>query len=197
MIGELQVMNLYSVSWEVIHMTSKRLGALSPIYQGTIGVFYHHPLFPSSLPHGKHSSETWPFKYVVMDKVTAQLDVRVYTFVCMCVLFQRMYTPQRQRETRSSSTLSHPWGAIHQNWIWPWRAAVVLWCAHSPWNGPRFYCRPQGASRVVGLIRHADRWEPQGSLQCCPFVFNRHKSLWLPLRLVAPLTVGRTPLKLF
>lgn len=159
MIGELRVMNLYSVSWEVIHMTSKTIRGLVPNLSGDNRGILSSPPFsflppPWETTHQKHGHlSMWSWTRSQPNWMCA-----CTLFVGMCVLFLRMYTPQRQRETRSSSTLSHPWGAIHQNWIWPWRAAVVLWCAHSPWNGPRFYCRPQGASRVVGLIRHAVIW---------------------------------------
>ena len=86
---------------------------MSPIYQGTISVFHHHiypPLFPPSSPLGNRSSETWPFKCVVTDKVTAQLYV---PFLCVCV-----FSPADVRTTKTkedeeqlsylSSPRSHP-----------------------------------------------------------------------------------------
>lgn len=83
----------------------ERLGALSPIYQGTIVVFHHciHALSQFPPPVGNHSPETWPFKCVVMDKVRAVL--RVCVRVCVCVWLK--HTPQRQSETsgRRRSTI--------------------------------------------------------------------------------------------
>lgn len=198
MIGGLQVMNLCSVSWEVIHMTSRAIRGLVPNLSGDnqcISSSHLPPFFPPSSPMGNRSSETWPFKCVVTDKVTAQLYV---PFLCACVCFcLQMYEPQRQRETRSSSAISRPRGVIHQNWIWPWRTDVVLWCTHSPWMDPRLYFCVHGAGGVVGLIRYTVRRTGLGlrGLVVLSFGLNRHQSLRLLLRLVAPLIVFVTQLK--
>lgn len=65
MIGELRVMNLWSVSWEVIHMTSRAIRGLVPNLSGDNRCISssHLPRFflPPS-PMGNRSSETWPFK---------------------------------------------------------------------------------------------------------------------------------------
>lgn len=59
MIGELQVMNLYSVFWEVIHMTSRTIRGLVPNLSGDNWCISSSPPF-SSLPppwetaHEKH-----------------------------------------------------------------------------------------------------------------------------------------------
>lgn len=149
----------------------ERLGALSPIYQGTIGVFHHHiySLFPYSLPHGKPLIRNMAISVCGHGQGHSP-TVRIYTF---CVYFYlRIYTPQRQRETRSSSAILRPRGVIHQKWIWPWRTDVVLWCTHSPWMDPRLRCWAQGAGGVVGLIRHTVRLTAVRLRGLCSFVLK-------------------------
>lgn len=105
MIGKLQVMNLCSVSWEVIHMTSRAIRGLVPnlsVDNRCISSSYLAPF--SFIPYTEnHSSETWPFRCVVMDKVKPETNCTYVHFSCVCVCFNLpMYITQRQRETRSS-----------------------------------------------------------------------------------------------
>lgn len=161
MIGELQVMNLYSVSWEVIHMTSRTIRGLVPNLSGDNRGISSSPPFsflppPWGSAHQKHGHlSVWSWTRSYPNSVYVHVH---FFFLGVYVLFPlKMYTPQRWREMRSSSTPSHPWGVIHQDWIWPWRMAVVLWCTRSHWMGPRLHSCPLGASGVLGLIRHGVR----------------------------------------
>lgn len=159
MIGELQVMNLCSVSWEVIHMTSRAIRGLVPNLSGDnrcISSSHLPPFFLPPFPMGNHSSETRPFRCVVTDKVAAVTNCTyVHFFVC---IFTRRRTRHKDKGRQGAARpSSRPWRVIHQRWIWPWRTDVVLWCTHSPWIDPRLRCWAQGAGGVVGLIRHTVR----------------------------------------
>lgn len=109
-------MNLYSVSWEVIHMTSRTTRDLVPNLSGDSRCISSSArfTFPAS-PMGHRSSETGPFQ--VHDH--GQGHNCIYVCVCVCAFvggtcfFLRMATPQRQKKDKEmlnppSSLRSHP-----------------------------------------------------------------------------------------
>lgn len=188
-------MNLCSVSWEVIHMTSRAIRGLVPNLSGDnrcISSSHLAPFFfllPSLV--GNRSSETWPFKCVAIDKVTAQLYVCVQS-VCMCLLLSSdVYTTKTKEDKdqlrhlfslRSHSSeldLTRVDGCCPQvHALILDRSKALRRCSRSWRSGctHQVYCE-------------ADRCVTQGTLWLCPLVLKRHQSLQWPLSFVVPQTV--------
>lgn len=111
--GELQVMNLCSVSEEVIHMTSRAIRGLVPNLSGDnrcISSSHLHPF--SFLPPSWETTHQKHGHLGVWSWTRSQPNC---TYVCMLSVFFFFFglparTPQRQKETRShlSSLRSHP-----------------------------------------------------------------------------------------
>ena len=111
--GELQVMNLGSVSWEVIHMTSRAIRGLVPNLSGDNRCISSlHLLFfpPSSLTHGESLIRNGHLN--VWSWTRSQPDCTYVALWAYVWFHLPTYMPQRQRETRShrSSLRSHPSG---------------------------------------------------------------------------------------
>lgn len=189
--GKPRVMNLCSVSWEVIRMTSRTIRGLVPNLSGDnrcISSSHLRPPPPPPYPMGSHSPETWPVKCVVMDKVTAQLYVCMYGFWVYVCAFTEIYTTKTKGDI--GMELSH----LLPPRSHPSEVDLTLEDSCGPvptLDGSKALLQGSG-SRRSGWTNYAyckvDRWGTQGSL-FCPLVMSRHQSLWLPLCLVPSLTV--------
>lgn len=182
-------MNLCSVSWEVIHMTSRAIRGLVPNLSGdNLCISSSHLLPFSILPPPWETTHQKRGHLSVWSWTRSQRTVHIYTFVCMPVFFLffslQMYvvsTPQRQKGdeeqlshrlslrshlSEMDLTLEDGRGPVVHALALDGSKALLL-CSESQqrsgWTH-QVYCK-------------ADRCGTLGTLWFCPLVFNRHRSL--------------------